>query len=82
MKKSLSARIASASVYTDSKGNFLIKLNGIFANMLSSSETDLSIVKGIIAEIEGKNPAEIRVAVETAEKPVADAFAEIVDALK
>ena len=82
VKKSLSARIASASVYTDSKGNFLIKLNGIFANMLSSSETDLSIVKGIIAEIEGKNVADIRVAVESAEKPVSDAFAEIVEALK
>ena len=82
VKKSLSARIASASVYTDSKGNFLIKLNGIFANMLASSETDLSIVKGVIAEIEGKNAAEIRVAVETAEKPIADAFAEIVEALK
>ena len=82
VKKSLSARIASASVYTDSKGNFLIKLNGIFANMLSSSETDLSIVRGIIAEIEGKSTAEIRVAVETAEKPIADAFAEIVEALK
>ncbi len=82
VKKSLSARIASASVYTDSKGNFLIKLSGIFAKMLSESETDLSIVRGIIAEIEGKNTAEIRIAVEAAEKPVPDAFSEIVDALK
>ena len=81
VKKSLAARIASASVYTDSKGNFLIKLNGIFANMLSSSETDISIVKGIIGEIEGKNAAEIRLAVETTEKPVSDAFAEIVNAI-
>ena len=82
VKISLSARIASASVYTDSKGNFLIKLNGIFAKMLSASETDLSIVKGIIAEVEGKSPAEIKIAVEAAEKPVPDAFSEIVDALK
>jgi len=42
----------------------------------------MSIVKGIIAEIEGKNAAEIKLAVETSEKPVSDAFAEIVEALK
>ena len=40
-------------------------MSDFFSKKLSSSETDLAIVRGVIAEYEGKNTAEVKVVVET-----------------
>jgi hypothetical protein len=64
LKKSLSVGFAGASVYTDGSNNYVIRMSGFFLNKLKSSETDLAIVRGVIAEQEGKTPAQISLALE------------------
>lgn len=64
LKRSLSACIAAGSVYTDGCGTYIIRLDDFFADKLSSSETDISIVRGTIAENEGKSVAEIKIVIE------------------
>jgi hypothetical protein len=64
LKKSLSVGFAGASVYTDGSNNYIIRMSGFFLNKLKSSETDLAIVRGVIAEQEGKTPAQISLALE------------------
>ena len=67
LKRSLSAGFAGASVYTDGRGLFVIRMNGFFSNKLKSNETDLAIVRGVIAENEGLTPQDIRLAIESNE---------------
>lgn len=64
LKKSLSVGFAGASVYTDGSDNYVIRMSGFFLNKLKSSETDLAIVRGVIAEQEGRSPAQISLALE------------------
>jgi len=64
LKRSLSVGFAGASVYTDGEGSFVIRMGGFFLDKLKSSPTDMAIVRGVIAEQEGKNPEEIFVTVE------------------
>ncbi len=68
LKRSLSASIAAASVYTDGCGKFVLRMNDFFADKLASSETDISIVRGTIAECERKNAAEIQIVIEKNQK--------------
>ncbi len=65
LKKSLAAGIASASVYTDG-ANYIIKLNDFFAKKLSGSETDMKIVRGVIAECEHISPDSVNITVQSA----------------
>ena len=65
VKVSLSASIAGAAVFTDGSGYFVLRMGDFFAKKLSSNETDLAIVRGIIAESEGKSPAEIKISIES-----------------
>ena len=62
VKRSLSAGIASAEVYA-SGNSFVIKLGEFFAKKLNDNQADMAILKGVIAEIERKNAAEINVSV-------------------
>jgi hypothetical protein len=64
LKRSLSAGFAGASVYTDGANKFVIKMSGFFCDKLKSSDTDLAIIRGVIAENEGKNTAEIDLVIE------------------
>jgi DNA polymerase-3 subunit gamma/tau len=64
LKRSLSAGFAGASVYTDGANKFVIKMSGFFCDKLKSSDTDLAIIRGVIAENEGKNVAEIDLVIE------------------
>jgi hypothetical protein len=64
LKRSLSAGFAGASVYTDGCGRFVIRMSGFFADKLRSNDTDMAIVRGVIAEQEGKSPAQISLALE------------------
>ena len=52
IKPSLSSRLSGAKAYKATDGAYLIKMSDIFAKMLSSSTTDLAILRGIIAEAE------------------------------
>ena len=51
-------------MYTDGDNTFVIRMTGFFSNKLKSSETDMAIVRGVIAENEGKSAAEINLVVE------------------
>ena len=68
LKRSLSACIAAATVFTDGNGTFVIRTSDFFADKLSSSETDISIIRGVIAENEGKNAADIKIVIEKNKK--------------
>ena len=81
LKRSLSAGFAGASVYTDGNGKFVIRMSGFFCDKLKSSETDLAIIKGVIAENEGKNAADITLLVENKENAAA-ASSDIEDIFK
>ena len=73
LKRSLSATIAAASVYTDGCGTFVIRMSDFFADKLSSNETDISIVRGTIAENERKSAAEIKIVIEKHKKETSGA---------
>jgi DNA polymerase-3 subunit gamma/tau len=64
LKRSLSAGFAGASVYTDGNGKFVIRMNYFFADKLRSDSNDLAIIKGVLAEQEGKAPSEISLVIE------------------
>ena len=68
LKKSLSVGFAGASVYTDGQATFVIKMSGFFLEKLKSNETDMAIVRGVIAEQEGKNPQQINLVIENKDK--------------
>ena len=68
LKRSLSAGFAGASVYTDGMGKFIIKMSGFFCEKLKSSETDMAIIRGVIAENEEKNVADITLVIENKDK--------------
>ena len=82
VKMSLSSGIASASVYTDNDCSFFIKANDFFAQRLKSNETDMAILRGVIAECTGKNAADVKIYVESLQNKTPDAFLEIEKALK
>ena len=67
LKRSLSSGFAGASVYTDGV-KYIFKMRGFFADKLAREETDLAIVRGVIAEHEGKNPNEITIVIENMDK--------------
>ena len=82
IKRSLSAGISGATVYKNSPVSYTIKLNDFFAKKLASSETDLSIVRGVIAERERKSISEIDLRIISATEAKNSPFAEIENALK
>ena len=67
LKKSLSARFAGASVYTDGRGRYVVKMKSVFADMLRNANTDLAIVRGIIAEQEGVDASAITLDIENSD---------------
>ena len=68
LKRSLSAGFVGSSVYTNGDGTFVIKMSGFFSEKLKSDATDLAIVRGVIAEQEGKLPDEIKLVFDSNEK--------------
>ena len=68
LKRSLSAGFAGASVYTDGNGRFVIRMSGFFGEKLKGDNTDLAIVKGVIAEQEGVRPDQITLVIESNER--------------
>ena len=83
LKKSLSAQFIGAKAYRTSNTDFLIKMKAFFAEKLSASESDLLLLKGIIAEVEGLPRDDVKLKLEPlGVKGVSDAFSEITNALK
>jgi len=75
LKHSLSARLKDAEVYKSNDGSYLIRMKEFFANMLSSSSTDLSILRGVIAEIESAKKDSVNIVIEpldTSEERLSD----------
>ena len=64
LKCSLSVQFMKSQAYKKPDGMFLIRMNSFFAKKLSSSDADLSILRGILAEKEGVPAGEIRVVIE------------------
>ena len=73
LKRSLSVGFAGASVYTDGGDLFVIRMGGFFLDKLKSNATDMAIVRGVIAEQEGKSPDKINLRVESSENKVDNA---------
>ena len=82
IKPALSAAIAAASVYRNSKNEFTLRLAEIFAKKISSSEQDLAILKGVIGECEGIDPSTVKLNVLSKNQSMSSAFSDIENALK
>ena len=82
LKRSLSAGISGASVYRKGNSSFTIKLNDFFAKKLSTSDTDMAIVRSVIAEREKKSPAEISIKIVSETVNYDSPFLEIENAIK
>ena len=62
---------------------FLVKMNSFFAQKLASSEGDLMLMRGIIAEVEGLSREAVSLKIEAlGTSGVSDAFSELTEALK
>ncbi|MBR3681330.1 MAG: DNA polymerase III subunit gamma/tau [Clostridia bacterium] len=64
MKPSLSVQFQKSRAFVRPDGSYLICMNSFFAGRLASSENDLKILRGVIAEREGLDPAAVRIAIE------------------
>ncbi len=64
MKPSLSVQFQKSHAFVRPDGSYLICMNSFFAGRLASSENDLKILRGVIAEREGLDPAAVRIAIE------------------
>ena len=82
LKRSLSAGIAGAKVYKSVEGTFIIYINDFFAKKLSSDESDMSLIKGVLAEMEKKTKAEIQIIINPSTSKPDSVFSEIENALK
>ena len=64
LKCSLSVQFLKSQAYRKPDGTFLIRMNSFFASKLSTSNDDLSILRGIIAEKENLPAEQVRVNIE------------------
>jgi len=82
LKRSLSVQFSKSGAYVRPDGSFLIRMNSFFATKLSSSDADLSMLKGVIAEKEGMNAEKVKLVIEPFDAPKSgDLFGEIEDAI-
>lgn len=64
LKRSLSSQFGGASAYKTGDGKFLIKMSAFFASRISSNASDFAILRGVIAEAEGKSADQIEIVIE------------------
>jgi len=74
LKRPLASQLSSAKVYKMPDNSILIAMNEFFAARIASSAADFAIVRGVIAEIEGKSADEILIKIK-ASKPGTDDLA-------
>ncbi len=85
MKPSLSVQFQKSRAFLRPDGSYLICMNSFFAGRLASSENDLKILRGVIAEREGVDPSTVRIAIEPIDAAsrgdLADELAGIIDSI-
>ena len=59
LKRSLSSQFGKSSAYKVGDKGFLVKMNDFFAARIKANASDFAILKGVIAEAEGKTPDSI-----------------------
>ena len=64
LKRSLSVQFIGAKAYVCADGAYKIRMNPFFATKLSSSEQDLALLRGVIAEVEDLSRDDIRILIE------------------
>ena len=64
LKRSLSSQFVGSEAFVRGEGDFLIRMSSFFASRISSSAPDFAILRGVIAEIEGKDVCQIKLTVE------------------
>ena len=82
LKKSLSVQFIGAKAYRMSDTGFLVRMNSFFAQKLASSDGDIMLMRGIIAEAEGLSRDAVSLKIEAlGAAGVSDAFSELTEAL-
>ena len=82
LKKSLSVGFLNSKTYVKPDGSFLIRMNPFFATKVANDSTDMMLVKGVIAESEGKSAKDIVIVIEPLDSAHNDDFSdEIEDAI-
>ena len=64
LKTSLSVQFLKSVAYVRPDGVYLIRMNSFFASRFASSDADLALVRGVIAEREGVPVSEVRLVIE------------------
>ncbi len=64
VKPPLAAKLARSSAFRRADGDFLIRMDRIFAAGLSSSDVDLTILRNVIADMEGLSAPDVHIAIE------------------
>ena len=72
LKRSLSATFVGASVLTDGSGSFIIRMSEGFGKKLMSDDVGMSILRGVIAEVERVSTDQVKITIEFANKPGAN----------
>ena len=60
VKRPLAVQFSNSAAFVEPDGRYRIMMNAFFAKMLMSNEADLKILRGVIAEREGKRQDEIK----------------------
>ena len=82
IRPSLASRFSGAKAYKASDGNYLVRMSEIFANMLTSSNDDLAILRGVVAETDGVSVDSVNLIIEpldTASSRYSDELDEILN---
>ncbi len=64
LKRSLSSQFGSSLAYTRGDGTFLVKMSDFFATRITSNASDFAILRGVIAEAEGRDVNDVTVLVQ------------------
>ena len=72
LKRSLSSQFVGSEAYKSGDNEFIIKMSGFFATRIMSSASDFAILRGVIAEIEGKDASQIKLTVKAISNTAAD----------
>ncbi len=79
LKRSLSVGFINSKTYRMPDGSFLIRMNAFFASKLSSDDADMMLLKGIIAECEGKAPRDVVITIEPLDPSKNDDFSDEIE---
>ena len=68
IRAAMSAKFLNSRAYIKADGAYLIRMNSFFARNIASSEQDLNLLRGAIAEIESASSKDIKVEIEPIDK--------------